>query len=87
MFFTTNEMFEMLEPDYDWGQFHTKQLLNMRHYYNEYFEPTPKEVRGIRLTEAVQTRLREVLATREHVPNKLERKAERQAKAKAQRNR
>lgn len=87
MHFTTRSMKAMLRPDYDWNEWHTKQLLDMRQYYRAYFENTPRDIRETALFDLLQKRIREVLATREHVLNKLERKAARQAKAKAQRNR
>lgn len=63
----------MLREDYNWDQHNTRELLDMRITYMSNWN--------------LYQRIKEVLATRPHIPNKIEAKALRQQKAKAQRNR
>ncbi len=70
---------------------HTRELLKLRRfgYLDVLANPDSSEeaIERAKDDEAEQAVLKEVLATREHIPNKSEAKAVRRAKAKAQRNR
>jgi len=63
-----------MEPGFDWSKVHTKALLDLR--ISQCARENPD----------FHAKIIEVLATREHVPNKIEAKAMRQQLAKAQKN-
>jgi len=71
--FSLLEMF--MSPAFDWETLSTEQLLDLR--ISEMARENP----------ALYLRVRDVLATRPHIPNKPERKVARQQLAKQQRNR
>lgn len=64
-----------MSPDFDWSKIHTKALLDLR--ISEAARNDP----------AFHAKIKEVLATREHIPTKAEAKAKRQQIAKAKKHR
>lgn len=77
------EMLKMLQPDYDWSKHHTRELLEMKNWchHGDYWEESINTLR-----KKVHARMKEILATREHIPTKAETKALRKEKANYQKN-
>jgi hypothetical protein len=73
-----------LDPNFDWDTLYTAQILDLlRMTYNTAYE----DPEDIATKEKLRDIFKAVLASREHLPNKTERKVMRQERAKAQQNR
>ncbi len=89
---TFDEFKKMADPDYDWEQHHTKQLLDLRNNLRsnmmiDLTSPNLRDENYFETLSIVKKKLYEVLKTREHVPNKAELKELRKKKMKERQNR